>query len=697
MKNSDPGHPVVSPGHIVGGGHYSLHVPLGESGLLWLAQDEEQQRLATIRFLRSEIRQDPAALATLKARVEAAKQVQHENLCRVLEWYESPGLDTFIASEYIEGKPLTMAMDGGPGKPVPWDWLKPAVASLASAIEAMHRARVVHHGISPENVMVSADKRVKLLNAVVTGVLKNPLYVPSALSAPHELRTFSPQQIAGNDPSTADDYYALGATLFELLTGTPVFGNGATLLHDVQAVPATPLRDRLREKSVTYPVPDNVVRFIDACLSKEPSARPTSLQQFLPAPAPAAAPAAPAPGKLQETLPQRAAPSVPVKKAPVVAEELPADEVELVRKTRQARPRSAIPLALAACAVGLAAVGAGTWFVLHRQSEDKSRIASVAADEARKREMAEKEKQEIERRLEQERIARLKSEAEARIARETAERAAAEARSRAEEEALARMQPGGDKNAASSQAAPPSSRPGPPPLPIPTSTEGYFSMFNGRDLSEWSGDPNIWSVKDGCITAIAKGNEPKERYYLTWQKGSVADFEIHFSWRFRIMRGNKSPNGGVNYRMRKDGEFATYQFDLQTDAREVGAVNDDKRRYRLAGLGESGVAPSGGSTRLDFLQQLGDPKRVEDLVHEDWNRGVIIARGNRLTHYINNHLVADVTDESRSRRLSSGLIALELYTRNTNNCATFLQFKDLKIKLFDSNSSGDAKLASAQR
>jgi hypothetical protein len=76
---------------------------------------------------------------------------------------------------------------------------------------------------------------------------------------------------------------------------------------------------------------------------------------------------------------------------------------------------------------------------------------------------------------------------------------------------------------------------------------------------------------------------------------------------------------------------------------------------------------------------------------------VIIAKGNRLTHYINGLLVADVTDESRSKRHTNGAIALELYTRNTNNGATFLQFSDLKIKRLEGDGKSPGLLSTVQR
>src|SRR5688500_14942361 len=111
-KSEGSNGPAISPGHLIGGGHYSLHVPLGDQGLLWLAQDEQAQRLAAIRFLPSELRRDERSLRVLRARVEMAQGVQQENLCRILEWYESSGVETFIATEYIEGKGVIEAMNG---------------------------------------------------------------------------------------------------------------------------------------------------------------------------------------------------------------------------------------------------------------------------------------------------------------------------------------------------------------------------------------------------------------------------------------------------------------------------------------------------------------------------------------------------------------------------------------------------------
>lgn len=677
-----------SAGQIVGGGHFSLHVPLGCSGLLWLAQDEELQRLAVVRFFPPELRQDARAFEKLKTRVEAAIPVTHENVCRTWEWYDSAGVESFVAAEYVEGKPFTQSLHVTAGRGVPWETLKPAAASVACGLEALHRAGVVHHGVAPENIFLAVDKRVKLLNAVVTGTLRNPLFVPGALRQPQNLRCFSPQQLAGEDPTTADDFYSLGATLYELLTGAPVFGATSALLQDIRSKPASSLSEIL---DATYPghdVPESVLAFIMACLSKDAAQRPTSFGCLLPRrreeAVPVGAAAATKPEEKIIPLP------TPVQPAELLAQVPMRTELELVRHARDARPGRS-RWAMAAGLVLLLGLGGAWGFIqIQKQQQVERRLASLAQQEARQRQLAEQSAQQAAARLEQEVAARKESEENARLAREAARKAEASQRA----EAQARQER--EQLAAAQKPASPAPKPwAPPPVPDVT-TNGFITLFNGHDLADWVGETNFWSVRDGFITAQARSDEAKERHLLTWQKGNVGDFEMHFSYRFRVMRGNKSPNGGVNYRLSGTTNFSCYQFDLVTNAKDNGSVSDDRRRSRLAGFGDAVTATS--SNKHPVITTLGDTNKLSAIKPEDWNRCVIIARGDRLTHYINGELVADVTDASKSKRHMAGAIALELYTRNTNNCATFLQFNDLKLKRLGPEPKGQGTgLASTSR
>jgi hypothetical protein len=522
----------------------------------------------------------------------------------------------------------------------------------------------------------------------VTGALLNPLFAPAALNDPRELRCFSPQQLAGQEPAVADDFYALGATLFELLTGTAVFA-GANVLQDIRSTPAPSLRARLQEAQA-QPVPDVIVDFITACLSKEAAQRPTALGCLLPRRTETIAVGAAEPVKAAKPAEQPAEKVVPLRMqgATEVLPQLHSRaELELIKAARNARPRRS-PLAFAAVLfLLLSLAGVFGFFQMQKQEKEKQRIAAAAAEETRQREAAEQNARLAEEKLKQETAARKKSDDEARRAKEAAR--LAEERRKTEAEATARRER--ELAAAQKKAAEPEPKKFVPP-PVPSTNGEFVAMFNGRDLTDWSGDPKYWSVKDGFITAQAGVVEPRDRFLLTWQKGPVSDFEMHFSYRFRVLRGNKSPNGGVNYRLNGTTNTTAYQFEIVTNPRDNGSVQDDRKRNRLGGYGDSTEATS--TNKYPVLATLGDTNKLHAIKPEDWNRCVIIAQGNRLTHYINGLLVADVTDVSKSRRHTNGLVALELYTRNTNNASTFLQFSDLKIKRTEPAAKGPG-LASA--
>ena len=675
-----------SAGQIVGGGQYSLHVPLNDSGLLWLGQDEEQQRLAVMRFLPAEFRQDARAVESLKTRVQAAVGVEHENVCRTLAWYDAAGVEPFIAAEYVEGKSLVKALNIGAGQGIPWEKLQPFAASVACGLEALHRADVVHHGIRPENIFVAADTRVKLLNVVISGTLDHPLCVPDALQQPLKLRCFSPQQLSGQPATKADDFYSLGATLFELLTGAPVFGASSSVLQDIQSKPAPSLAESLAA-SKAQPVPEVVVKFITACLSKEPADRPTAFDCLLPRTekylsmnaTPLKNPSATA-GEKVVPLPD------PIQTAELLGQVPGRSELELIRRARDARPRRNNTWAIAAALVVLLSIG-GAWAYWNHQKQAvvEQQLTEAVLDVSRQRELVEQVARQKSAELEKEAAARKKLEAEARQAKEATrlaearQKAEAEARARREERELlaaAAAKSGATSPTANVADVAPTKFFG-PPTPA-GDTNGFLTMFNGRDLTDWAGNTNYWSVREGSITALSPPDAPKERHLLTWTKGGVGDFELHFAYRFRVYRGNKSPNGGVNYRLTGTTNFSCYQYDLVTNPRDNGSVNDDRRRNRLAGFGDCVTATS--SNKHDVVASLGDTNKLSNVKPEDWNKCVIIAKGDRVTHYLNGELVADVTDTSKSKRHLTGAIALELYTRNTNNCATFLQFNDLKLK-----------------
>ena len=79
------------------------------------------------------------------------------------------------------------------------------------------------------------------------------------------------------------------------------------------------------------------------------------------------------------------------------------------------------------------------------------------------------------------------------------------------------------------------------------SSEGWVSIFNGKDLTGWDGDPRFWSVKDGVIRGetTADASPSKDHSYLIWRGDKPGDFELRAT--FRIQSGNS----GVHVRSKE--------------------------------------------------------------------------------------------------------------------------------------------------
>ena len=98
--------------------------------------------------------------------------------------------------------------------------------------------------------------------------------------------------------------------------------------------------------------------------------------------------------------------------------------------------------------------------------------------------------------------------------------------------------------------------------PAAESDQAFQSIFNGKDLTGWQGNLEIWSVKDGAITGETKA-EPRLTHntFLVYTNGEVADFELRFS--YRIVNGNS----GVQYRSKvlRQGTFGPVVGGYQAD------------------------------------------------------------------------------------------------------------------------------------
>jgi serine/threonine protein kinase len=205
---------------------------------------------------------------------------------------------------------------------------------------------VVHRDLKPANLMLDARGRLRITDfGIARSISESFTRLTGDYSAGASSRTgtvfyMSPQQARGERPRATDDLYSLGATIFEMLAGTPPFTEGDLTWQREHAPPSHIGERRRQQNKDAPPVPEAWETFVQRLLAKHHSHRPQSAREVanelakleaaaapvvsVPAPSPAPSPKASAPPLPPATPPPlTAAPQAPAAKAPVLAPEKP--------------------------------------------------------------------------------------------------------------------------------------------------------------------------------------------------------------------------------------------------------------------------------------------------------------------------------------------------------------------------------------
>ncbi len=209
-------------------------------------------------------------------------------------------------------------------------------------------------------------------------------------------------------------------------------------------------------------------------------------------------------------------------------------------------------------------------------------------------------------------------------------------------------------------------------------------IFNGKDLTGWKGVEGFWSVKDGALTGqTTKENPVKTNTFLVYEK-EVGDFELKFKYKIVDEKGeaNGFGNSGVQYRSKlvdpAYSVLAGYQADFEVGKTYSGILYEEKGRGILAQRGQIVTITDGegGKPKIEVTGSVGRSEEIQDSIKgADWNDYKIVAKGNRLKHYINGRQTVDVTDET-AVGAKKGVLGLQLHAGNPMT----VQFKDIILK-----------------
>jgi len=208
--------------------------------------------------------------------------------------------------------------------------------------------------------------------------------------------------------------------------------------------------------------------------------------------------------------------------------------------------------------------------------------------------------------------------------------------------------------------------------------KGFVSIFDGKSLNGWEGDSTYWRVENGSIVGeITPATLLKRNSFLIWRGGTPADFELTLE--FKI---SQAGNSGINYRSEelKDLPFAVkgYQLDIDGANRYTGQNYEERGRTTLAYRGQITTIKAQNTentkesvqskiknnawTDLSVTGSLGESDALlQKIKSEDWNTCRLVAKGNRLQHYINGILMSDVTDNDKVNGKSKGVLGIQVH------------------------------------
>lgn len=215
-------------------GRYTLTRKLGAGGIaeVWLAGDSQTQSSVALKVLSGEASSDPGARTLLNREWRIGGRLMHANIVRVFEFHDDPD-GAFYSLQYVGNTSLSVLTGSRPE-----ECLRP-IALIADALRYAHGKGIVHRDIKAANILLDSRGLPYLVDF---GVSSLPGEVE--VSGGGTEIASSPQQQAGEPAAAADDIYALGVLIHELLTGLPPGASNDSMPGDTGVIPVA-LKDLL--------------------------------------------------------------------------------------------------------------------------------------------------------------------------------------------------------------------------------------------------------------------------------------------------------------------------------------------------------------------------------------------------------------------------------------------------------------------
>lgn len=241
----------------------------GAMGIVYKALDPTLGRHVALKILPAHLKEHPDLVTRFKREAMVAATLNHPNMVTVYAIGEDGG-QYFIAMELVEGQNLAELLQAR--GPLEVDLAVDLIRQAASALSKAHPKGIIHRDIKPANLLVNDDMLLKVADFGLARLTESNAELTMAGDRLGTPRYMAPELFAGGAAGIATDTYALGVTLFELLTGHPGFkaSNPAALMHLIINRPMQKVR------ALRPDVSSGLENIVMKATSKDPKMRYTS-------------------------------------------------------------------------------------------------------------------------------------------------------------------------------------------------------------------------------------------------------------------------------------------------------------------------------------------------------------------------------------------------------------------------------------
>ncbi len=253
--------------------HVRSRIAHGGMATVYLATDTRLDREVALKVMHADLARDADFVGRFIGEAKSVAKLSHPNIVGVYD-QGADGQYLYLAMEYVPGRTLRALMRERGW--LPWQEALAVIDPVLAGLAAAHQAGIVHRDVKPENVLITDDGRVKVVDfglARATAAVGNT----RAGMIIGSVAYISPEQVTGAPSDARTDVYAAGIMLFEMLTGRQPFTGDVPLTVASAHVNS----DGPLVSTLVGGIPQGVDQLVRAATSRDPQLRPANADVFL--------------------------------------------------------------------------------------------------------------------------------------------------------------------------------------------------------------------------------------------------------------------------------------------------------------------------------------------------------------------------------------------------------------------------------